>query len=82
MAQTFLIGNLPISPKSHGKPHLLQKEPKIVIQYQPPTTFTRWGELDKETLDDDVIDWLYKDPTETPPVRLPVERYSKGFTML
>ena len=73
MDQTFLIGNLPISPKSYGKPHLLQKEPKVIIQYQPPTTFTRWGELDKETLDDDVIYWLYKDPTETPPIRLPVE---------
>lgn len=48
MAQTFLIGNLPISPKSNGKPHLLQTEPKIVIQYQPPTTFTRWGDLIKK----------------------------------
>lgn len=82
MSQTFFIGKLPISPKSHGKPHLLKKEPKTIIQYQPPTTFTKWGELNKETLDEDASTWLYKDEIDIPPTRMPVEQYGKGFTIM
>lgn len=39
-----------MSSKSYGKPHIVQKEPKIVIQYQPPTIFTKWGDHNEKIL--------------------------------
>lgn len=67
VTQTFHIGNLP-PPTSYRRPRPLEKEPKAVIQCQPPTTFSKWGDISKETIEENVSDWIYKDEEEKPHV--------------
>lgn len=69
MKSLFFIGKLPKSPKSYGKPHPLQ--PKVFI-HNPATTFTRWGELAKKSLDDHILTWLYKEEGDTETKKFPI----------
>lgn len=61
----LLIGNLPLSPKSFGKPKELKKDQNSVIQCKD-TTFQQWGPLDEESLNTDVSSWLYQEEDEDP----------------
>lgn len=72
---------MPASPKSYGKPHPIQKEPKVFIR-NPPTTFTKWGELSKENIGEYISPWIYKDEEEIKSAQLLVEQYGKGFKIM
>lgn len=77
----FFIGNFSASLKTYGKLFPIKKELKIAI-FNPPTTFTKWGELNKETIGEDISMWIYKDEEEIKPTKIPVEQYSKGFKIM
>lgn len=36
-----------------------------MVQYSPSLSFIRWGELNEESLEEDISHWLYKDEDET-----------------
>lgn len=76
----MLIGNLPLSPKSFGKPKELKKDQKPIIQCKD-TTFQQWGPLDEEILDTDVSSWLYREEDEDP-AKLPKKMHPKASAIV
>lgn len=66
MNTSYCITKLPKSPKSYGRP-VYKMEPKVFIKVPPTTTFTNWGELNKEDIDD-ILDWIYKDEEDLQPL--------------
>ncbi len=64
MSHAFHIGKLPLSPKSYGKPQLMQNKPKFTFQKKPSTTFTRGGGLYEEHVYGNTSTWIEKAKAE------------------
>jgi len=76
IASLYCIRKLPTSPKSWGKPGPILPKQTILAT---PTTFTKWGELSKEDVSEDISTWLYKEEDEVEHIKLPLEQYGKGY---
>ena len=61
MSQAFHIGKLPLSPKSYGKPQLMQiKEYKFTLQKKLPMNFTSEGNLHQGNAYKNTSTWIKK----------------------
>lgn len=50
-----------VPPKSYGLPTTNRRQSIVTIHVPPTMTFTKWGELSKEAInEEDVTSWLYK----------------------
>lgn len=79
LKDSFVVGELPLSPRSYGKPYHIDKVTKIIRI--APTTFTKWGDLNKEIIDEEnTSNWLYQDKKEEPP--LPMDEKNKGLQLM
>lgn len=50
--------------------------------YLDSCSFVRWGELNEESLEEDVNKWLYREEEENTTIKLPLDQYGNGFKML
>lgn len=74
-----------LSPRSFGRalPNPSNKNKgKGIVQFSYSFSFIRWGELNEESLEEYVNNWLYKEESDNPSVKLPLEQYGNGFKML
>lgn len=81
----YSISQLPLSPKSYGKPSNSKQQP--IVKHLPifDGAFVSVGTLSEETEDKNVLQGLYKDEevqTKISNVRIPTEKYGKGFNIL
>lgn len=59
------IGQLPLSLTPNS---INQHKGKEVVQYSSSFSFIIWGELNEESLEEDICKWLYKDEEENPSI--------------
>lgn len=83
--EEYSISQLPLSPKSFGKPSNSKQKP--IVKHLPifDGAFISARTLSEETEDKDVLQWLYKDEEvqqKVNNVRIPTEKYGKGFNIL
>lgn len=61
LSQLFCVGQMPTSPRTHGKPQQLIQAPLV----KPACTlmpFILGKSQEEETRDEDLTEWIYKDP--------------------
>ena len=75
----FVIGELPQSPRSRGRPQENQA-PSSQTYLQNYPEFTRWGDLGHEVIEADPSNMLYRDERPTP--ELPMDERSRGLHMM
>lgn len=82
MSHAFHIEKLPLSPKSYGKPQLLQNKPKFTFQKAPSMTFTSGGGLHEEHVYENTSTWIKKAIEEKVPTPISPNKYGHGFTIM
>lgn len=85
IADTSMVRQLSLSPRSFGRPHSTltrQDKGKEIVKYSYSCSFIRWGDLQEESLDKDVNQWLYREEDDMTIIRLPLDQYGSGFKML
>lgn len=82
----YSLIDLPISPRSYGKPSSSKPQPILELIKIIDGSFVKAGTLAEETDDKDVLQWLYKDEPESQPevnnVSILVEQYGKGYDIM
>lgn len=83
ISQLFIVGQLPLSPRTHGKPHISLTSP-IAATTCTLDEFTPGRSQEHETIDEDLAGWIYTDPFDKgkQQIKIPTKRYGKGFTMM
>ncbi|GLJ56016.1 hypothetical protein SUGI_1202690 [Cryptomeria japonica] len=81
--QLFCVGQLPTSPRTHGKPLRLLQTPLV----KPTCTLTPFilgKSQEEETRDEDLVEWIYKDSItmKIPQAKLPTDQYGKGLLIM
>lgn len=74
-----------LSPRTFGRPSSTmakQDKGKYIVRYSDPFSFVRWGDIQDEALEEDMNAWLYKDKEDNHVMKLPLDLYRNGFTML
>lgn len=62
----YCITKIPKPPKAYGRSYFIM-EPKEILKVPLKMTFTKWGELNKEEIED-ILAWIYKDPEDPSPL--------------
>lgn len=71
------------SPRTHGKPQRLLQTP-LVKSACTLTPFILRKSQEEETRDEDLAEWIYKDPItmDIPKAKLPTDQYGKGLLIM
>lgn len=83
LSQCFCVGQMPTYPRTHGKPQQLLQMPldKPACTLMP---FILGKSQEEETRDEDLVEWIYKDPITTNilQAKLPTDQYGKGLLIM
>lgn len=84
--RTYWLHNLPLWPRSYGKPTNVQPwiPEKSIEMFDG--AFVKAGTFVEETKDKDILSWFYKDENETiattTKVNIPIEQYCNGYKIM
>lgn len=83
LSQLFCVGQLSTSPRTHGKPQKLLQTP-LAKRTCTLAQFIPGKSQEEETRDEDLTEWIYKDPinNEISNAKLPTDKYGKGLTIM
>ncbi|GLJ53608.1 hypothetical protein SUGI_1143590 [Cryptomeria japonica] len=83
LSQLFCVGQIPTSPRTHGKPQQLLQQP-LIMPACALMPFILGKSEEEETQDEDLAKWIYKDPitTDIPQFKLPTDQYGKGLLIM
>lgn len=81
MSHAFHIGKISLSPRSYGKPQLIQNRPKFTFQKKPSMTFSSGGRLHEEHIYEKKSTWVENDKEEQDPTPISFD-YGSEFTIM
>lgn len=73
------------SPPYFGKPQntqVKQDKGKGIVKYSDSCSFIRWGNLQEESLNEDINHWIYREEDDMIVPRIPLHQYGNGYKML
>lgn len=59
-----------------------QDKGKEIVRYSDSCSFIRWGNLQEESLNEDVNHWIYREEHDMTIPRLVLDKYGNGLKML
>jgi len=82
VSQSLYLAQLSLFPRSYGRPILKT----LAIEKPTKGPFVKWGNLEDESDEKDILQWLYKDEASSSMQHnhptIPTEQYGQGFQML